>query len=92
MSYNNYYMRLRVKAVQEFDRMYHEPEYKAKCHKRVWKRLGCYIFGISYQSYLDYLKMDVSDVPPTPLEAQHRPDIQRGLSGERRELHPQIQL
>lgn len=39
MSYNNYYMRLRVKAVQEFDRMYHEPEYKAKCHKRVWKRL-----------------------------------------------------
>ena len=66
MSYNNYYMRLRVKAVQEFDRMYHEPEYKAKCHKRVWKRLGCYIFGISYQSYLDYLKMDVSDVPPTP--------------------------
>lgn len=36
MSYNNYYMRLRVKAVQEFDRMYHEPEYKAKCHKRVW--------------------------------------------------------
>ena len=54
MSYNNYYMRLRVKAVQEFDRMYHEPEYKAKCHKRVWKRLGCYIFGISYQSYLDY--------------------------------------
>lgn len=67
MSYNNYYMRLRVKAVQEFDRMYHEPEYKAKCHKRVWKRLGCYIFGISYQSYLDYLKMDVSDVPPTPL-------------------------
>lgn len=45
MSYNNYYMRLRVKAVQEFDRMYHEPEYKAKCHKRVWKRLGCYIFG-----------------------------------------------
>lgn len=70
MSYNNYYMRLRVKAVQEFDRMYHEPEYKAKCHKRVWKRLGCYIFGISNQSYLDYLKMDVSDVPPTPLEAQ----------------------
>lgn len=26
MSYNNYYMRLRVKAVQEFDRMYHESE------------------------------------------------------------------
>ena len=70
MSYNNYYMRLRVKAVQEFDRMYHEPEYKAKCHKRVWKRLGCYIFGISYQSYLDYLKMDVSDVPNTPPAAQ----------------------
>lgn len=79
MSYNNYYMRLRVKAVQEFDRMYHEPEYKAKCHKRVWKRLGCYIFGISYQSYLDYLKMDVSDVPPTPLEAQQ---AKRKLGGQ----------
>ena len=37
MSYNNFYMRLRVKAVQEFDKMYYEPEYKAKCHKRVWQ-------------------------------------------------------
>ena len=27
-------------------------------------------FGISYQSYLDYLKMDVSDIPPTPFEAR----------------------
>ena len=54
-------MRLRVKAVQEFDQMYYEPEYKAKCHKRVWKRLG---------RYLDYLKMDVSDIPPTPFEAR----------------------
>ena len=59
-------MRLRVKAVQEFDQMYYEPEYKAKCHKRVWKRLGRYIFGISYQSYLDYLKMDVSAFPGNP--------------------------
>ena len=42
MSYNNFYMRLRVKAVQEFDKMYYEPEYKAKCHKRVWERLGRY--------------------------------------------------
>lgn len=70
MSYNNFYKRLRVKAVQEFDRMYSEPENMAKCRKNVWKRLGCYIFGISYQSYLDYLKMDVSDVPDTPLEAE----------------------
>ena len=70
MSCNNSYMHLRVKAVQEFDQMYYEPEYKAKCHKRVWKRLGRYIFGISYQSYLDYLKMDVSDIPPTPFEAR----------------------
>ena len=70
MSYNNFYMRLRVKAVQEFDKMYYEPEYKAKCHKRVWERLGRYTFGISYQSYLDYLKMDVSDIPPTPFEAR----------------------
>ena len=70
MSCNNSYMHLRVKAVLEFDQMYYEPEYKAKCHKRVWKRLGRYIFGISYQSYLDYLKMDVSDIPPTPFEAR----------------------
>lgn len=69
MAYNNFYMRLRVKAVPEFDRMYYEPENMAKCHKNIWRRLGCYIFGISYQCYLDYLKMDVSDVPSTPLEA-----------------------
>lgn len=70
MSYHNYYLRLRIKAVQEFDEMYYESDYRAKCHKRVWKRLGCFIFGISYQSYLDYLKIDVSDIPSTPLEAQ----------------------
>ena len=29
MSCNNSYMHLRVKAVQEFDQMYYEPEYKA---------------------------------------------------------------
>lgn len=81
MSYNNYYMRLRVKAVQEFDRMYHEPEYKAKCHKRVWKRLGCYIFGISYQSYLDYLKMDVSDVPPCRTAKSAHTDSARSQAG-----------
>ena len=63
-------MRLRVKAVQEFDQMYYEPEYKAKCHKRVWKRLGRYIFGISYQSYLDYLKME--DRKSTRLNSSHK--------------------
>lgn len=69
MSYHNYYQRLRIKAVQEFDKEYYEPETTAKCHKSVWKKLGCYIFGISYDSYLDYLKMDVSDIPETPSEA-----------------------
>lgn len=63
MSYNNFYMRLRVKAVQEFDKMYYEPEYKAKCHKRVWERLGRYtpwfqkvpIFLIRYKELLLFI-------------------------------------
>ena len=92
MSYNNSYMRLRVKAVQEFDQMYYEPEYKAKCHKRVWKRLGRYIFDISYQSYLDYLKMDVSEIPPTPVEARQaqRKLVDNLLERELERMNPPV--
>ena len=66
MSYNNRYQRLRVKSVQIFDRMYYEKENQRKCHKRNWAKMGCFIFGISYDTYLSYLKIDTSDVPYIP--------------------------
>ena len=69
MSYNNRYQRLRVKSVQIFDRMYYEKENQRKCHKRNWAKMGCFIFGISYDTYLSYLKIDTSDVPALPSRA-----------------------
>lgn len=69
MSYNNHYQRLRVKCVQIFDAMYFEPENQQKCHKRNWEKMGCFIFGISYDTYLSYLKIDTSDIPDIPSEA-----------------------
>lgn len=69
MSYNNHYQRLRVKCVQIFDSMYFEKENHQKCHKRNWARIGCFIFGISYDTYLSYLKKNTSDIPDIPSEA-----------------------
>lgn len=37
--------------------------------KRNWARIGCYIFGISYDTYLAYLKVDTSDISEIPSEA-----------------------
>lgn len=68
MTYNNFYQRLRIKCVQIFDSMYYEKENHSKCHKRNWERMGRFIFGISYETYLSYLKMDTSDIPPIPNE------------------------
>lgn len=67
--YHNSYQRLRVRAVQEFDRMFYEPHNQHRSHKSIWRGMGCFIFGLSYQSYLSYLRKDVSDVPPLPSEA-----------------------
>lgn len=69
MSYNNYYQRLRVKSVQMFDAMYFEKENHRKCHKRSWENVGCYIFGISYDTYMSYLKIDTQDIPSIPSRA-----------------------
>lgn len=69
MPYNNRYQRLRVRSVQIFDEMYYEKENQQKCHKRNWARMGCFIFGISYDTYLSYLKIDTSDVPDIPSKA-----------------------
>lgn len=60
---------MRVKSVQIFDAMYFERENQRKCHKRNWARMGCFIFGISYDTYLSYLKMDTSDISPIPSRA-----------------------
>lgn len=69
MPYNNHYQRLRIKCVQIFDEMYYEKENQRRCHKRNWERNGCFIFGISYETYLAYLKVDTSDIPAIPSEA-----------------------
>lgn len=87
MSYHNRYLRLRVKSVQIFDSLYFERENHQKCHKRNWERMGCFIFGISYDTYLSYLKMDTSDVPDMPSEALAMLDrLTAELLG--REKHP----
>ena len=86
MSYHKLYRRLRVKSVQMFDALYGEPGNRKKCSKAVWKRTGCFIFGISDRTYYRYLKEDVSDVPSLPSEAidQLRHFIDHLLESERR--------
>lgn len=74
MSYKNHYQRLRVKSVQIFDKMFFEKENHQKCHKQIWKKMGRYIFGISYDTYLHYLKIDVSDISDIPSEAVDKMD------------------
>lgn len=69
MGYHNFYQRLRVKAVQEFDRLYYEKENHRRCHKQNWLKKGQFIFGVSYDTYLEYLKADTSDIPAVPSEA-----------------------
>lgn len=69
MSYTNHFQRLRIKSVQIFDSMFFEKENHQKCHKQIWKKMGRYIFGISYDTYLKYLKEDVSDISDIPSEA-----------------------
>lgn len=85
MSYHPYYRRLRIKSVQTFDRLFARPGEHARCHKRIWKQLGCYIFGVSYECYLEYLKIDVSDIPEVPSQAVRALDrlIEELLARER---------
>ena len=87
MKYHNRYLKLRKKCVQIFDAMYFEPENHSKCHKRNWERMGCFVFGISYETYLKYLKSDTSNVPEVPSEAV---DMMQALIDEllSRENHP----
>lgn len=53
----------------DFRGLHFEKENHKKCHKRNWARIGCYIFGISYDTYLAYLKVDTSDISEIPSEA-----------------------
>ncbi len=69
MKNHNHYRILREKCAQIFDSMYYEPENHSKCHKRNWERMGCFVFGVSYRTYLRYLQTDTSHVPDIPSEA-----------------------
>lgn len=90
MSYTNYYQRMRVKSVQIFDKMFFEKENHQKCHKQIWKKMGRFIFGISYDTYLHYLKIDVSDIPDIPSEAVDKMDafVEELKSREKNLLKP----
>lgn len=69
MKNHNHYRILREKCAQIFDSMYYEPENHSKCHKRNWERMGCFVFGVSYHTYLQYLRTDTSHIPDIPSEA-----------------------
>lgn len=49
--------------------MYYEKENHRRCHKQNWLKKGQFIFGVSYDTYLEYLKADTSDIPDVPSEA-----------------------
>ena len=87
MKNHNHYRVLREKCAQIFDSMYYEPENHSKCHKRNWERMGCFVFGVSYETYLKYLKTDTSGIPDIPSQAV---DMMQSLINEllAREKYP----
>ena len=64
--FHNRNHRLRTKAIQQFDALYYKAGELRCCHRRIWSELARHIWGISYKSYLNELKRDVSDLPDLP--------------------------
>lgn len=59
MAYNKKGYLQRAKMIQELAAQYYEPENHAKCYKAVWKRHIFPQFGICYNTFLNYLKVEI---------------------------------
>lgn len=56
MAYSKKGLEILIKNVQEIDRQHYEP-YHDSCHKMVWRKYIYPVFGISYRTFLRYLKI-----------------------------------
>lgn len=59
MAYNKKGYLQRAKMIQELAAQYYEPENHGKCYKAVWKRHIFPQFGICYNTFLNYLKVEI---------------------------------
>lgn len=74
-------------AVQTLDRLFYEKGNHQRCHKQVWRQHGYSIFGVSYPTYMKWLKIDVRGIPdlkPATRKALHHLDrTMNDISGEK---------
>lgn len=60
--YNKKGYKIRARTIQETAKKHFEPGNQAKCWRQVHKKHIQPVFGICYDTFLKYLKVDVSDV------------------------------
>lgn len=62
--YNNHYLLYRARVVQELNKVFYEEGNLHRCRKRVWDHFGKPLVGVSYGTYLRYLRVDTSGLNP----------------------------
>lgn len=70
MAYNRKGYNIRARRIQEITAEHYEPENHAKCYKMIWKKHIYPAFGMCYDTYLKYLKVEVK--PETKQEDQRQ--------------------
>lgn len=69
--YNKKGYKIRARTIQDTARKHFEPGNQAKCWRQVHKKHIQPVFGICYDTFLKYLKVDVSDI------GQEKPEIDK---------------
>lgn len=57
MAYNKKGYIRRVAAIKNIAEQHYEPERHDKCWKAVWRRVIYPVYGISYHTFLSYMKV-----------------------------------
>lgn len=65
--FNCYYL-YRARVVQELCRAFYERENRCRNHRAVWRKFAKHLLGISYDTYLSYLRVDTSGLNPEESE------------------------
>jgi hypothetical protein len=56
LAYNKKGYNIRAENIKRITEQYYEPENQSKCYKAVWRYHVFPLYGISYRSYLVYVK------------------------------------
>lgn len=61
MGYGHTYMLRRAKGVQNLVKQHYEKGNHAKCYRQVWRLYSYPVYPMSYNTFLKYVKMDLTD-------------------------------